>query len=262
MKTKQDEPTRKGKAKTAAEKAAPNTGESTTVREDNGDHGAAPSELTNDQQKEVAQEPRGPSLALMIGDTDVVLPDEVDSGKPNTEPLTAQEQIDLRRYEIEMEENKNAFLTMAADLFEIWSRRLYRENYKSFKEYCRKRWDFSRAYGYLLVNAHKTIEKVSTIVDTPVAITSGTQALVLAKVPEHQQAEVIARAVEKAANGKLTSRHIKEAAQEIKAGITAQEPKSAPPPARTPQYLIASQGQSGCKDSPLGRVKQNGKHPS
>ncbi len=240
MKTKNNEPPRKAKEKTAAEKTAPTTGGSTTVSEGTGDHGAAASELANHQQKLVPQEPRGPSLALMIGDTDVVLPDEVDSGKSNTEPLTAQEQIDLRRYEIEIEENRDAFLTMAADLFEIWSRRLYRENYRSFKQYCRERWDFSRAYGYQLINAHKTIEKVSTVVDTPVAITSGTQALVLAKVPEEQQAEVVKKAMQKAADGKLTSRHIKEAAQELKGGITAKNATSTTPTVGTPKFNTAN----------------------
>jgi hypothetical protein len=261
MKTGNDEPTGKAKERTPLEKTAPTTGGPTTDSEDTGNHGAAAKEPTNHQQKLVHREPRRPALALMIGDTEVVLPDEVDSGKPNAEPLTAQELIDLRRYEIEIEENKVAFLTMAADLFEIWSRRLYRENYRSFKQYCRERWDFSRAYGYQLINAHKTIAKMSTIVDTPIPITSGTQALVLAKVPEDQQAEVVKNAMQKAANGKLTSRHIKEAAQELEGRITTQDATSATPTEGTPKSNTASiatpaQVYSDTQILPLGELSK------
>jgi hypothetical protein len=227
-------------SKHADQTQLPQDGKAGVVNEVAGDIGAAASELANHQQKLVAQEPRGPSLALMIGDTDVELPDDVDSGPSTSEPLSAEEQLDLRRYEIEIEENKEAFLTMAAALFEIWSRRLYRENYKSFKQYCRKRWDFSRAYGYKLINAHKTIQKVSTMVDTPVAITSGTQALELAKVPEDPQAEVVKNAMQKANNGNLTSRHIKEAAQELKAAITVQSPTTAPSTVVAPKPMTAN----------------------
>ena len=177
MKTTKDKPSRKGKTKTAAEKAAPTTGESTAGSEDTGDHGAAGSQLTDHQPKPVAQEPPVPSLVLLIGDTNAVLPEEVDSGKPNNEPLTAQEQLDLRRCEIVIEETQTAFLDNIAAMHEIWAKRLYRAEYQSFKQYCKKRWDFSRAYGYRLVEAHKLIQKLSTIVDTPVTITSGTQAL-------------------------------------------------------------------------------------
>lgn len=59
-------------------------------------------------------------------------------------------------------------------------------------------------------------------------------------MPEHQQAEVVARAVKKAANGQMTSRHIKEAAQELKAGITAQNAASVPPTGETPKSNTAN----------------------
>jgi len=165
MNTTQDERTGKLKGKVGAEKASQTTGGSSTASEDTDDPVAPPGEVRNQQQKPLAQELRRPSLALMIGDTDVVLPDEVESGKADSEPLTAQEELDLHRYEIEIEENKDAWLRMTGALYEIWARRLYRANYRSFKQYCKRRWDFSRAYGYRLVNAHKTIEQVSTMVD-------------------------------------------------------------------------------------------------
>jgi len=253
MKTKKDKLSRKAKGKSAAEKAAPTVGESTPVSEDTCDHRAAASELTNHQPKSVAQEPPTPSLALVIGDTDAVLPHEVHSGKPDTEPLTAQEQLDLRRCEIVIEENRTGFLDTIAAMHEIWAKRLYRAEYHSFKQYCKKKWDFSRAYGYRLVEAHKLIQKLSTTVDSPVAITSGTQALELAKVPEHQQAEVVARAVKKAANGKLTSRHIIEAANELKGKNTAQNATSAPPPGGMPESNMVNitTPDDGCRDAKI-----------
>jgi hypothetical protein len=130
----------------------------------------------------------------------------------------------------------------------------------SYKYYYR--WHFSRAHGYRLVRARRTIKnKLSTTVDSPIAITSGTQALELTKVPEHQRAEVVARAAEKAANGKLTNRHIKEAAQELKGGNTAQNATSAPPTGRTPKSNTASITTTAkvCPDAknlPLGELSK------
>jgi hypothetical protein len=123
------------------------------------------------------------------------------------------------------------------------------------------RWHFSRAHGYRLVRARKTIKKVSTMVDTSNAITSGTQALELAKVPEQQRVAVLKEAVKKAANGKLTSRHIKEAAKELKgenpahnamsALSTGETPKSNPANITTPAKVCPD-----AKILPLGELSR------
>jgi len=59
-------------------------------------------------------------------------------------------------------------------------------------------------------------------------------------VPEVQQAEVLKVAQRKAGDAKMTSRHIKDAAQEINSKNSAQQVISAPAKQRTPQLNTAT----------------------
>ena len=98
---------------------------------------------------------------------------------------------------------------------EIWSKRLYRKDYRSFKEYCEKKWKFTRGYGYRLIRDAETIKKVSTIVNTSDLITNGNQAAAMAEIPDEKVGEVVVMAKKKAGTNKITGRHIKEAAREV-----------------------------------------------
>ena len=48
---------------------------------------------------------------------------------------------------------------------EIRDRRLYKEvkGYKTFEEYCRVEWDFSRAYSNRLIASSKTLEVLAPV---------------------------------------------------------------------------------------------------
>jgi hypothetical protein len=226
MKMKQTKSAKKVKPKAFATAPASTTGESTAANANAGKEPAPPIEPANHQQGSVAQEPPGPELALVIADTGVMAADERDSAKPDAEPLSAQEHEDKHRCEVVIEENEKGFLEYMAAMHEICTKRLYRDEYPTFEQYCRKRWNITRARGYQLVNAYKTVQQMSTAVDIQGALTSGNQVLELAKVPEKERLAVLKAAKKKAADGKMTSRHIREAARELGAGSVVQKKPS------------------------------------
>ena len=47
-------------------------------------------------------------------------------------------------------------------LYKIWDNWLYREKYKTFEEYCRKRWGISRVYAGRLIRAYRVIDNLKT----------------------------------------------------------------------------------------------------
>jgi hypothetical protein len=134
---------------------------------------------------------------------------------PDQAPSTATKEVALERCELVYETNQNSFRNCCEAMHEISSKHLYKAKYKTFENYCNKRWGFSRSYGYALVKAHQTIAKVSTKADTFETITNGSQAKALAKVPEKLRAEVVKNAAKSAGKGKLTGRHIKECSTAI-----------------------------------------------
>jgi hypothetical protein len=63
-------------------------------------------------------------------------------------PLTDSENRLLTECEDQIEKGFKSSAEMAAAFFTIKTKRLYREIHRTFEEYCRKRWKFSRQHGY------------------------------------------------------------------------------------------------------------------
>jgi hypothetical protein len=132
----------------------------------------------------------GPRMALevMAGSISLSAADEPGVGRGG-KALTEEEQQDLRRCEIVIEENKTAFEATAAAMYEILTKRLYRAEYRTFKEYCQKRWKFSRSYGHRLAKAHETMEMLP-IGDTPKPIKNENQARIQRRLQKVKGVEV------------------------------------------------------------------------
>ena len=87
------------------------------------------------------------------------------------------------------------FLEGPAEAKTIRDDRLYREDYATFEDYCRDRWDISRPRAYQFIDSAQVSENLSTMVDKgPV---NERQVRPLTKLPAEQQAEAWQKAVEK-----------------------------------------------------------------
>ncbi len=82
-----------------------------------------------------------------------------------------------------IERGLTTFVEVGNALMRIRDERLYRENHRTFDQYCRERWGWSRQRSHQLIGA----ARVSTIVDSPPA--NEAQARELARLPEDDVAD-------------------------------------------------------------------------
>ena len=81
--------------------------------------------------------------------------------------LTAREKRDLEKAERKIATGLRSFLEVGLALKEIRDKRLYRQQYDTFEQYCVERWDFSRIRAYQICAASDVVADLSTIVNIP-----------------------------------------------------------------------------------------------
>lgn len=182
---------------------------------DNGDQASVTSDATTPLQA-VSPNASEPCLSLQVTNEGIFLADHAEPTAPsNSLPLSPEEEQDLERCEKVLMRTKKGVEEAWAALDEIWSKRLYRSQYGSFKEYCKEKWKFSRAQGYRLLKAHETMKTVSPTGDTSNLTINERQLRELAKAPKEKQTDVFKKAQRKSGSGKMTNRQVKEAAAEV-----------------------------------------------
>lgn len=101
----------------------------------------------------------------------------------------------------------NGFLAVGNALMVIKNKELYRETHDSFEAFCKDRWGIGKAYSYRLIESSKVMDRLASQKsptgdkqsDSSSAIilpTAETQTRELAKVEDHEQAEVWAKVLE------------------------------------------------------------------
>jgi len=121
---------------------------------------------------------------------------------------------DLETLEGVIKKNLAAFYEVGRALMEIRDRRLYKEvkGYKTFEEYCRVEWDFSRSYVHRLIDSSKIIQVLPIGNKLP---TTESQTRPLTKLEPEQQQEAWEEAVETAPNGKVTAAHVARVVEKV-----------------------------------------------
>lgn len=79
--------------------------------------------------------------------------------------LNQTEVARLQELEDAIHDGITSFVQVGQALLEINSSRLYREDYKTFEEYCHKRWGFSRSYAYRQITARNIAQMLSPMGD-------------------------------------------------------------------------------------------------
>lgn len=120
----------------------------------------------------------------------------------STSPVIESPASRLETLESVIEQGKQTFIDVGRALLEIRDSRLYRENYKTFEDYCREKWGWSRPRAYQLIDA----ASLSTIVD----IQNEAQAREF--TPLRDQPELMSEVwQEVSSNGAPTAERIREA---------------------------------------------------
>ncbi|MCL6749746.1 hypothetical protein KBT16_01620 [Nostoc sp. CCCryo 231-06] len=128
--------------------------------------------------------------------------------------LTDQEQSD--RLHLERKVERAAFEAGKA-LMELRDRRLYRSTHRTFEDYCRDRFGYSRRQPYLLMDAAVVFDNLLEKCDPldHILPTSERQVRPMTKLEPHQQQEVWLAAVEVAGGKVPTGRIVKDVVQRI-----------------------------------------------
>lgn len=125
--------------------------------------------------------------------------------------LLLDEQSRLDECETVIERGLGTFVEVGTALAEIRDSRLYRHQFKTFEDYCRARWGFSRRHSNRLIEAAEVVEQLGPIGPIP-AITNEAQTRAIAPVLREQGPEVAAQVLREAAEVGLTAKSIQETA--------------------------------------------------
>ena len=102
-------------------------------------------------------------------------------------PLTTRERRDFERAERTIARGLKSFMEVGMALKEIRDRRLYRQQYDTFEEYCVRRWDVSRPRAYELCAASEVVADLSAIADIQLLPENEAQARPLTRLKDPAQ---------------------------------------------------------------------------
>lgn len=117
----------------------------------------------------------------------------------------------LAQREAVIERGLNTFIEVGEALAAIRDKRLYREQYATFEDYCANRWGWKRAHAYRMIEAAEVVQELSPIGDTPLPTTeSQARELVPLRDDPEAMAAVMdaAFAAARAADRQVTARDI------------------------------------------------------
>ncbi|GAB1542043.1 hypothetical protein NUACC21_47170 [Scytonema sp. NUACC21] len=126
--------------------------------------------------------------------------------------LTETEAVELRGLEARVQKGLRAFWEIGQALRQIREKRLYRQEYNTFEEYCHQRWEISRRTAYQLIDAAIVLENVRNCAQKlPL---NEAQVRPLVALPPEKQREAWNQAVSTAPNGKVTAAHVQQVVKE------------------------------------------------
>ena len=110
-------------------------------------------------------------------------------------PLTNAEADALQEHELIISQGLSAFIAVGRALIAIRDGKLYRADFKTFEDYCRKRWNFTDRRARQLIEATEVAEEIGTS-GSGLVIENERQARALAMVPPNLRKEVAQRLTE------------------------------------------------------------------
>lgn len=151
------------------------------------------------------------------------------------EALSEVEMRERDGYESTIRNGWNTFLEVGRALSRIRQKRLYRDHYGTFEEYCRQKWDFSKTHANRLIEAAAVADILTPI---GVKVTSESHVRALVWLPPQKILAAWKEAEKLAGDGEVTAKIVRQAVEEFKDDFT---PNSRPAPPKTPKKLGLNQ---------------------
>jgi hypothetical protein len=134
--------------------------------------------------------------------------------------VAVSERKDFDHLEAVIKDGLKTFWEVGHALAEIRDKRLYREEYDTFREYCDKKWGFSDRRARQLISSAEVVDDVKQAIKngggksgTVVPLLDERKTRELVSTPPARRATVLTAAAKTAPNGTLTASHIKHVAQ-------------------------------------------------
>jgi len=109
----------------------------------------------------------GEAAPVAVQTPDGAAPTEIEVvGSEEQTPLSLEERSRLQDSEKVIEAGVGQFLAVGTALSEIKRDRLYREGFKTFKEYCNVRWQFGASYAYRLIDSAECVAQLKEAAGT------------------------------------------------------------------------------------------------
>ena len=124
--------------------------------------------------------------------------------------LSEIDRFELEQHEQTINTGLDAYWKVGAALLAIRDKRLYREHYSSYAEYCQKRWGFTDSRARQLAAAAEIYQEIETV--TTVTLENEGQARAVNSLPVSIRADAVTNA---AANGKVTAAAIKQEGEKL-----------------------------------------------
>lgn len=127
--------------------------------------------------------------------------------------ITLDERSRLFQLEETIRQGLNTFVDVGNALLEIRDKRLYRQDYSTFEDYCNKQWNMARRTAYQLIDAAEVVENVRNCAQ--ILPTNESQARPLASLEPEEQVEAWKRVITSTPEGKITAAIVLKAAKEV-----------------------------------------------
>lgn len=124
------------------------------------------------------------------------------------ETLALSERAQLEQLESIIERGLKTFVEVGNALLVIRDGRLYRQEWGTFEDYCREKWNLSKPYATQLITASQAVRNIETVAIATVLPATESQARPLTALDPTDQPIIWQRAVETAPNGKVTAAHV------------------------------------------------------
>lgn len=132
-----------------------------------------------------------------------------------TDAITLDERSRLYKLEETIEHGLNTFVDVGNALLEIRDKRLYRQEYSTFEEYCNKRWNMKQSRAYQFMDSAKVVGILQSSTIVELLPTNEAQARPLTSLEPAEQIEAWKRAITSTPEGKITAAVVLKAAKEI-----------------------------------------------
>jgi hypothetical protein len=166
------------------------------------------------------------------------------------EALNVAETRERDGYENIIREGWNTFLEVGRALSKIRQKRLYRDHYQTFEEYCRQKWDFSKTHANRLIEA-AAVADILTPIGVKVTRESHVRALVW--LPPQKILAAWKKAEKLAGDGEVTASIVRQAVEEFKDDFT---PNWRPAPSKTPKTLGLNRVVLHCALNLIGQAEK------